>query len=276
MNNRVGLHIRLEDSFIAGVEKAVRLQLPFFQCFMRQKSTGNVLPISDQEVVLFNKEYRHKFGHLYIHGSYWINLASLYKNGYTAFKHEIELAKRVSFTHMVLHPGSANGASTRQEGIDAFARSLNTILKYEHDISLIIENTAHGRMSIGSDISDFKLLMANIDYPEKISFALDTAHAFVYGYDISTEKGQDSFIALVKDTIGFNYVSLIHLNDSQKKSGSCVDEHASVGEGLIGEHMLRRFVTIPELEGVPVLLELPVISEEQELTLIEKVVGWLR
>jgi len=275
MNNRVGLHIRLEDSLIAGAEKAIRLQLPFFQCFMRQKNTGKLLPISDQEIALFNKEYRHKFNSLYIHGSYWINLASLYKNGYTAFRHEIELAKKVSFTHMVLHPGCAKGALTKQEGIDAFARALNNILKYEHDISLVIENTAHGGMSVGSDISEFKLLMANIDYPEKISFALDTAHAFVYGYDISTERGQDAFIALVKGTIGFDRVSLIHLNDSQKKSGSCVDEHAIIGQGLIGEHMLRRFITISELQQVPVLLELPAISEQQELALIERVAGWL-
>ncbi|MCX5925672.1 MAG: deoxyribonuclease IV [Candidatus Dependentiae bacterium] len=274
MKRRVGLHIRLVESLAAAAEKAVRLELPFFQCFFTRQDTGTLMQFTDQEIALFLKEYREHFTELYLHGSYWINLAGIKKNGYRSFEKEIELAKKMSFTHMVVHPGSAKGAQHKKEGIDAFAVALNKILKYEHDIQLVIENTAHGKMTVGSDINDFKLLLEKIDHPEKLTFALDTAHAFVYGYDMSTDIGQDAFIQLVDDAVGLERVSLIHLNDSSKGCGSCIDKHAVLGEGLIGELALKRFATNSQLAAIPMLLELPIMAEEQEYTIVEKVRSW--
>lgn len=274
MKRPVGLHIRLINSLAEAAEKALRLELPFFQCFFTAQ-TGKLMHISDQEIALFLSHYRNQFSDLYLHGSYWINLAGITYNGYRAFQRELALAKKLSFTHMVLHPGSATGAQHKREGIDAFAQSLNKILKYEHEIRLIIENTAHGNMNIGSDINDFKVLLELIDHPEKITFALDTAHAFVYGYDISTDNGQDAFIQLVDDTMGLERISLLHLNDASKACGSCIDKHAVPGEGLIGETMLQRFALHPQLSCVPVLLELPIIPEQEESALLQKVRSWL-
>jgi deoxyribonuclease-4 len=271
MNSRVGLHIRLTDTLIAAAEKAVRLQLPFFQCFFTRQETGSLISFTDQEIALFVTQYRERFSALYLHGSYWINLARVKNNGYRSFQREIALAKRLSFTHMVLHAGSAQRGSTKQEGIAIFARALNKILKHESDIQLMIENTAHANLSVGSDIHDFKLLLEQIDYPEKLSFVLDSAHAYVYGYDMSSHEGQDAFLQLVDTIIGLHRVNLIHLNDSSKPCGSCIDKHAIFGEGLIGEPLLRRFATHPKLASVPIILELPLLAEEQEKTIVQRV-----
>lgn len=271
---QVGLHIRITDSLMVAAEKALKCGVPFFQCFFTLQETGALMNISDEEIAFFVNNYRKKFSALYLHGSYWINLAGIKYDGYRAFQREIELAKKLSFTHMILHPGCAKGARHKQEGIDAFARALNKILKNEHDIKLVIENTAHGKMNVGSDIHDFKLLISQLDYPEKVSFALDTAHAFVYGYDISTERGQDEFVQLVDECIGLERVSLLHLNDSSKECGSCIDKHSAPGQGLIGERMLQRFANYSKLALVPVLLELPVMPEEQEYAVLQRVRNW--
>ena len=274
MKRQIGLHIRLTDSLIAAAEKALRLHVPFFQCFFMRQETNTFLQFSENEISLFLRNYRDHFSHLYLHGSYWINLAATQYNGYRAFQREIALAKRLSFTHMVLHPGCANGSRNKQEGIATFAHSLNKILKYEHEIQLLIENTAHGNLNIGNDINDFKLLLEQLDHPEKISFVLDTAHAFAYGYDISTISGQDQFLQQVDTIIGLKNVSLLHLNDASKECGSYIDKHALPGEGLIGASMLQRFASHPQLISVPVLIEPPLITEEQEQIILNTLHTW--
>ncbi len=270
----IGLHIRLTKSLSDVAQKAQRLQLPFFQCFFVLQTTGKLISISDDEITTFVKKYRPAFNAVYLHGSYWINLAGIRNNGYRAFKRELALAKKLSFTHMVLHSGSAKGAQNRIEGIDAFATMLNTILKNEHDIQLIIENTSHGNMAVGSDLNDFKLLLERVNHPEKIRFSIDTAHAYVYGYDIATDDGQDDFIQLIDDTIGVDKVILIHLNDSAHKCGSRIDQHAVIGKGYIGSIMLRRFISYPQLKHIPIVLELPLLPEQEEIEIVEMVRSW--
>lgn len=270
----IGLHIRLTQSLLDLAQKAQRLQLPFFQCFFVIQETGKLAQVSEKEIKTFKKNFRPEFQSLYLHGSYWINLAGLKNNGFRVFQRELALAKKLSFTHMVLHPGAAKGARERVEGIDAFARMLNFILKNENDIQIILENTAHGNMTIGSDIHDFKLLFERLNHPEKVGFSLDTAHAYVYGYDIATEQGQEAFIELVDDAVGIDKIKLIHLNDAAHKCGSKIDRHAVIGKGNIGSTMLRHFILHPQLLHVPIVLELPVIAEEEEIAILDMVRSW--
>ncbi len=274
MDNRVGLHARLDGPLDDIVQKALRLRLPFFQCFFVLLSTGKLIKLTKKQIDEF-LAIRHKyFGNLYVHGSYWINLAGIKYNGHRALKRELDLAKKLAFTHMVLHPGSAKGARDKLEGIDALARALNTLLMHEHEIKIVLENTAHGNMSVGSDINDFGLLLKKIDHPDKLFFSLDTSHAYSYGYDISLNEEQDAFIDLVDHTMGLDRVVLIHLNDSSQKCGSRIDRHAVPGEGRIGEPALKRFMLHKKLIGVPVILELPVLSEKDEETILQKVRSW--
>ena len=152
---RVGLHLRLNGSLMHVAHKAVRLQLPFFQCFFVLITTNKMIRPSAQEIKEFVSFRAQHFGSLYLHGSYWINLSSLEHNGYHVLQKELELAKKLAFTHMVLHSGSAKGAKQKVEGIDMLARVLNTLFKTEHEINILLENTAHGNFSIESGLQDF-------------------------------------------------------------------------------------------------------------------------
>jgi len=272
--DRVGLHLRLDESLHAMVEKAIRLQLPFFQCFFMSLSTNKLIKLSQKEIDEF-LAIRHKyFGDLYLHGSYWINLSSLLYNGYRALERELALAKKLAFTHLVIHPGSAKGADNRMQGIDALAQALNTLLAQEDEIKIVLENTAHGNLTVGSDITDFKQLIKKIEKPEKLFFSIDTSHAYSYGYDISNDAEQDAFIALIDNVIGLDRVVLIHLNDTNQKCESRIDRHSVPGEGNIGEHALKRFIFNPKLVHIPVVMELPVLPEEDELAILQKVRSW--
>jgi len=270
----IGLHIRLNETLTQVAEKALRLELPFFQCFLVLKSTGNLVKPPQEDIESFLALRREHFEDLYIHGSYWINLAGITNTGHRALKRELELAKRLEFNRFVIHPGSAKGGESKLDGIDALARALNELLKHEHDITMMLENTAHGGFSVGGDLHDFALLLQKLDRPENIKFCIDSAHAYSYGYDITTELGRDKFIKLLEDTIGINAVALLHLNDTNEKLGSKIDRHELIGKGRIGIDSLRAFVTHDKLVQIPLLMELPVVDEEVEVQMLTMVRSW--
>ena len=49
----------------------------------------------------------------------------------------------------------------------------------------------------------------------------------------------------------------LHLNDSKVGFASNRDRHENLGDGEIGEEGLRRFLGHPDLQGLPVILEVP-------------------
>lgn len=271
---QVGLHIRITDSLHALVEKALRLEIPFFQCFFSIKNKMALLRPTEQEIADFVGARRTHFTNLYAHGSYWINLASVDHTGHYALDRELQLARSLEFTHMVVHPGSAKGAATKQAGIDAAARSLNKALKKQPGIQVLLENTAHGNMTIGGDLQDLAAIYQKLDNPERVGFCLDTAHAHVYGYDIVSEQGRADFITLVDQQLGLARVALLHVNDTHDGCASKLDRHHLLGQGTIGLNALQAFVTNPRLQHIPLLTEPPVIDEELEREQLTLMRSW--
>ncbi len=271
----LGLHMRLNGSLMTVAQRAVALQLPFFQSFFVNFVTNKMIQPSKQEINEFVHYTRAHFSQLYVHGSYWINLASLLHTGYSVFKKELALAQRLSFTHMVLHPGTAKGATTKLEGIDALARVLNTINAVDHGLMIVLENTAHGNLAVGSDLCDFGLLFEKLDKPERVQFCLDTSHAHAFGYELVEPEKQDAFIKLIDECVGLSQVQLIHLNDINQACGSRIDQHAIIGQGQLGKAALQRLVQHPALAHVPLIMELPALTGEQEEQILNEVRQWL-
>ena len=271
---RIGLHMRLSHTLLATAERAHHLGLRFFQCFFVTQSTGRVIKPSDEDVAAFVRFRKEHFDELILHGSYWINLAGIHHNTHRAFEREAALAKRLAFTHMVLHCGSAKGALERRDGIDAVARSLNEFVDNKHDITIVLENTAHAGLCVGSDIRDFGAIRAKLDRPEKVKYCVDVAHAFLYGYDITTRGGLEEFIVLLDHEMGIENIAFLHLNDSKHGCGSRIDCHLLPGNGAIGTKALKAFVSHPRLQHIPIIIEPPEITEEQEVEVLQRVRGW--
>ncbi len=274
MNNRVGAHIRMHSSLHELLQRADALSLPFFQCFFVPKETGKLIHAPNDVIFEFLKIRRAHFDELYCHASYWANLASLGNNGLSQLRREVTFAKRLEFTHLVLHAGTAKGAQHKNEGVDALAIALNKLCKQERDITILLENTCHTNLAVGSDIFDFKLLLEKIDMPERIGFCIDTAHAHSFGYDVVSAKGQHDFITLLDTAIGLERIQLIHLNDTTEKLGSFIDRHSIMGQGNIGEGALKRFAMHEQLQHIPLLIESPELAAEDELLILNKIRNW--
>lgn len=256
------------------IEKAVRLEIPIFQSFLLLQETGKLLPLHDDDVASYLAIRRAHFKDTYVHGSYRINLAGSNDADHFALRREIAMAKKLEFTHMVLHSGAATGVKDKREGIELMARLLNALVRYEHDIKIVLENAAHGNTVVGSDLDDFKLVRSLLDQPEKIFYCIDTAHAHSYGYPLHDAASRNAFIQAVDENVGIENVVLLHLNDTHEKIGSKKDRHAIVGEGVIGNDALKEWVVHPRLSRIPLIMELPEMDEEKEKNMLAKIRSW--
>lgn len=270
----IGLHLRIDSDMPAVARRAQALELRSFQCFFIHQKTRKHIDLSPTQVQEF-LSFRDSFDNLYVHGAYWINLCAHHCQGskYVLAK-ELAMAKQLKFTHYVLHPGCAIGWQDRMQGIDSLARMLNALLKYEHDISIILENTVHGAWSIGSDLHDFMIIREKLDCPEKISFCIDTAHAYSFGYDLSMLEKQHEFIRLIDQLIGLDSVSLIHLNDTKEERGMKRDVHDTIGSGRIGRQALCQFALDKRLAEIPLIMEPPAMDDNKKIELLKEVKSW--
>lgn len=256
------------------IQQAIRLKMDIFQCFMVLQGTGTIFTLDDSDVQSYLALRREHFGDLYMHGSYWINLASIQMAKHYSLQHELAMAKKLEFTHIVLHPGSAKGAASKLEGIDAMARIVNTTLRTEHTVKLVIENGAFAALSVGGDLTDFQLFLGKLDHPEKVLFCIDTAHAHSYGYNLIDASSRNAFVETLESTIGINNIALLHLNDTNELLGSRSDRHEVLGKGLLGEQVLREFALHEKLKHLPLLMELPTLGEADEQVILDKVRSW--
>lgn len=271
---QVGLHLRITQSLQEVVKKAIDFNLPFFQCFFLIQNINKLLQPTQQEIIDFVAARRQHFHQLYAHSSYLINLARTDQTTHYALHNELYLAQALEFTHLVIHPGSIKKTETKDQGIEAVARALNKANKHYANITILLENTAHGNTTIGNTIEDLAQIYAKLDKPERVGICLDTAHAHVYGYDIVTAQGRNQFITLVDNLIGIQHVALLHINDTFEKFGSKLDRHQLLGQGTLGSDVLRSFATDPRLVHIPSLIEPPVVNEKEEYEQLILIRSW--
>lgn len=279
----LGIHLRIDQSYSGVLEHAHRLGISSCQFFFIHQQSDRYLRLTKKEKETF-LALRHKhFSTLYAHCSYWINSASGNKVSadvsQVLLKKEISMAKQLDIEYLVMHAGTAKGfpnnpddTSHRQEGLHAIANLLNKALKIDDTVTVLLENTAHGNKTVGSDFCDFAQLRPLLKYPEKIGFCVDTSHAFAYGYNL---EATNTFVELLDQTIGLTNIKLIHLNDSKKPCGSRIDNHAIPGKGLIGEKVLKQFINHKKLKHIPLIIEPPLLNDEELVLMYKNVITWL-
>lgn len=252
---KIGPHLRLTSSLADLFLLAQSQKLETFQCFLIDQNTHRSYSPSQQEIDRIRNVTT--TGIYFLHASYTINLAEPSHERMRTFFKEITTAVKVGFTHYVLHPGSCKFAKSKEHAIAIMAQRLDSICKEDLPLKIVLENVAHGGKAIGGDLHDFFLLKQAMNYPKSISFCIDTAHAFVYGYDITTTQGQALLYEQIETYLGCDTLALIHCNDTTELVGSKIDQHEPPGGGVIGMRHLHDFTHHPALAGIPIIMELP-------------------
>ena len=267
----IGLHVRFSGGFSSVIDKASSLAVPIFQAFFKD---GNGVYISlTPELIAHYGRLKAQFSHRIAHASYTINLANKDILYHHSLQKELNCAKKLQFSHLLFHPGSVPQGLTRIEALDTLVTQLNHLTKYETDIEFILENSAHGKRSIGGDIEELAYIQARLAYPEKVSFCIDTAHAYVFGYSICEES--TSWIEMVTDRLTAEAISILHINDTCSTQGSFDDRHCAPGQGNIGLVALKNIMGHPRMKEKPLIVELPLVTEEKEREVLNEVRSWI-
>ena len=93
--------------------------------------------------------------------------------------------------------------------------------------------------------------------PERLAFCLDSQHLFASGYPVHEPGGIDRVLVEFDEILGMDRLRCLHLNDSKVGFASNRDRHENIGDGEIGEDGMRRILGHPDLQGLPVILEVP-------------------
>jgi deoxyribonuclease IV len=271
--NHIGLHLRVNDSLATVAQHALQLSMPFFQSFLHIPLDNSFRLPSEYEITHFRKICGQHFSSLYAHGSFWLNLADYTQSSHDGLWRQILLAQRLGFTHFIVHPGSFV-YGTKKQGIEMVARTLNKLFSKELSVQVVLENTAHGNRAVGSDLSDLYAIRTLLNKPEKVMFCIDTAHAYVYGYDIQSPIGMQEFLTAAGALFGIRSIALVHLNDAYEQQGSFQDRHAVAGTGNLGESVLKMAYNFCCAHTIPMITEPPHMSEKDLEILYKNIKNW--
>jgi deoxyribonuclease-4 len=195
------------------------------------------------------------------HDSYLINVASpdaeLRARSIACLRGELKRATVLNLDFVVTHPGNATDgdlASGLSRNADAVARVLDEV---PGDVRLLLELTAGSGTTVGATFENLATLVAAVPPRDqgRVGVCIDTCHAFAAGYDLVADY--EGVWERFGDTLGFDRLGLIHLNDSQHPLGSRKDRHEQIGDGTLGIEPFRRIVTDTRLAAVPKVLETP-------------------
>lgn len=266
---RLGVHTSIAGGVHLSIERAKELGCNTVQIFSHNPRQWFVKEIPSDSISRF-KELRKTYdiSPAFIHTSYLINLAasdkSILEKSISLLIQEMDIADLLDADYVILHTGSASQDSEeagRKRAIEALKRVAR---KKEWKAKLLLENTAGEKGDISSRIKDIAEIIDKTGSPLIGGVVIDTCHAFAAGYDIRNENGLLGLIKEIKTYIGLNNIKLIHLNDSKKGYNSHVDRHEHIGNGGIGRHGFKMLINHPAFKDIPLILETPKKSEEDD------------
>lgn len=232
------------------------------QIFTKNSNQWRGRPFSDTEVETFRAQAaRSAVGPIVAHTSYLINLAAadpkLRRRSIAALADELRRSDQLGLLGVVLHPG-AHTTATEADGIRWIADGIaEAQAQQSGDSLLLLEQTAGQGTMLGHRFEQLRAMIDLLDDASKVAICLDTCHMLAAGYDLISETGYERVFEEFDAVLGFDRLTVFHLNDSQKPLGSRVDRHAGIGRGCIGLEPFRRLVQDQRFRDLPMVLETP-------------------
>ena len=266
---RLGVHVSIAGGLRESLARARRLSCSAMQIFSRSPRGGSAPAFREEELAhvhaaLVEEEIRP----LAVHGPYIINLASpdlvTYGRSVAMYREEYARCVQLRAHYLVTHVGSHRGQG-EDAGIRRVAEALNRALDgREPSVTILLENTAGAGQGLGFSFEQLAAIRDQVERREAVGICLDTAHLFAAGFEIHAEEGLERTVQQFDRVIGLDQLKLIHLNDSKSAFGSRVDRHWEIGQGQIGLEAMRRIVNHPAFREVPMILETPKKTEEDD------------
>ena len=272
---KIGFHVSIHGSIDTSVDRAAELNCNTFQIFTRNPRQWYSTKLTIETTKAFSyKVEKHKIDPVFVHMPYLPNLASprdeVYEKSVKTLTSELERCRQLGIPYLVTHLGSHLGTGM-QTGFTRLINGINqTLNDTDGDVMLLLENTAGTKNSMGGTLEDVQHIIKQISHPERIGICFDTSHAFAAGYDLRTEDTVEATITKIDETIGFERLKLVHLNDSKGDLNSRIDRHEHIGMGKIGEEGFKN-VLKSKLGKLPLILETPRDTRRSDVGNLERV-----
>ena len=272
---RLGLHLSIQGSIDRVVDRAIERNCNTLQMFSRNPRGWHSDKLDLNEVERFKKALEESgIQPVFIHTPYLLNLASpkedVYVKSVQVLKDELYRAAELNIPYIVTHLGSHLGYG-KSGGFKRIVEAINDCLSsVDNNVILLLENTAGTRNSLGSAFEDIKSILSRIKDTQRIGVCFDTSHAFATGYDLVSRGAVKHTLQRFDETVGFEKLKLVHLNDSKGGLGSNVDRHEHIGMGNIGERGFRNILQ-SRLRQLPLILETPIDRRRSDIGNLEKV-----
>lgn len=260
----IGAHVAVDGGVASAPLNARQIGAGAFALFTRNPSRWKSEPLLPADIEAFKRncaDCGYTPDRILPHDSYLINLGAkdpkkLFMSR-AAFLDEMQRCEQLGLTMLNFHPGSHLNEMTEEECLDRIASSINKTLAATSGVKAVIENTAGQGSNLGYSFEQLARIVSLIDDKERVGICIDSCHAFAAGYDLSTPDGYNQMWQHFDQTIGLQYLSAMHLNDSKKGLGSHVDRHESLGLGAIGKPFFEMLMADPRLNNIPLILETP-------------------
>ncbi len=254
----VGAHTSIAGGADNAVDEQVEIDGSCGQIFSHSPQVWQDPNIGDDEAERFRTASAdNEIGPWVIHSSYLVNLCTpkddLRAKSIDSMQKEVDAAAKLGIDYVNVHLGAHTGAGVDQ-GLTNAASALDE-LDVPEGVTVLVESDAGSGTKLGGQFDHLATVRERTSLD--IGFCLDTAHTFAAGYDLSTAAGVDETVAAFDDVVGLEHLACLHLNDSKHDCGTNKDEHAHIGEGLIGEAGMERILNHPDLRELPFVLETP-------------------
>lgn len=255
---QVGAHVSVAGGLVNGLVRAEELDIETIQIFGSSPRQWQVRQPSLEDLSAYkNQQGKRLVQPVFLHAPYLINLATeddgLRNKSIESLSGHLSIAETIQAFGLVFHVGSSGGL--KEKALERVARATLSVLeRVPGRTYLIIENSAMGGHKLGISPAELGYLIRMIDHP-RIGFCLDTAHAFESGVFHFSSDRIERYISDWSDKIDWEYLKLLHSNDSATEFNSGRDWHANIGEGFIGIDGFRSLAKYDVFNSKPWILE---------------------
>ena len=273
---QIGSHVSISGSIANAITNASERKCSAFQVFTSNPRGWHAKDLTDDGITNYKNNLSQsnidRFATV-AHMPYLPNLSSpeisVYEKSIHTMIREVERCNKLGIPYLVTHLGSHKGTG-EDKGIQRVVSALTEVAKTNKDVTILLENTAGQKNSVGSDFTQLAEIFFGLKPASRFGICIDTCHAFAAGYDLRNEKNVKDVLEKFDSEIGLRHIKIIHLNDSKGELGCHLDRHEHIGLGHIGEAGLSQVVKLANKNKIPIILETPIDERRTDFENIRK------
>ncbi len=260
----IGAHVSASGGVENAPLNAAAIGAKAFALFTKNQKQWKAAPLTQKSIKAFRdncEKFEFTPAQILPHDSYLINLGHPEEEGLTksreAFLDEMQRCEQLGLDRLNFHPGSHLKKMTEEECLARIAESINLTLDKTTGVMAVIENTAGQGSNLGYKFEQLAYIIDRVEDKSRVGVCLDTAHTLASGYDLTSRMAIDETFREFEETVGFQYLKGMHINDSKKELATRVDRHDSLGKGFMGMDVFDFIMNDDRFDNIPLILETP-------------------